>query len=133
MKHTQRKIRVAIIVAILFSLLVTTAAFAAEGDPTVSPERLSGTQIGIKIEFPTDISGGFYGEMWGKHFDCVVVSSNVVYCIGPFAKWMKYGMFHLFVQGTNEEVLVKFIYIPPEQREAELQFTRCPQRECGDL
>jgi hypothetical protein len=129
MKRTQKVFRIAVIVAVLSALLITTAVAAAGGEPVVTAERLEGTKIGIKIEFPNEISGEFAGFMWGKYFDCDTISNHVVYCIGPMASWIRSGLFYLYPTNSNTAVLIKLITIPPEPRNP-TPIVECPPQEC---
>jgi hypothetical protein len=131
MNHTQRKVQVATIVAVMLALLVTTAAYADDTEQIRSVQRLSGTQIGVTVQLPSGVSGAFYGGMWGQHFDCSVVSSSVVYCTGPLSSWMQGGMFYLYSKDTNKEVLRDYIYIPPQPRERKPVVPTCPPQECN--
>jgi len=116
-KSAQAKIRIGITIAVLMSILLTTAAAAAGGEPLVTAERLEGTKIGIKIEFPNEISGEFAGFMWGKYFDCETISNHVVYCIGPMASWVRSGLFYLYPTDSNTATLIKLITVIPERQE----------------
>jgi len=127
-KSTQTKLRIGLIIALMLSVLFTSAAAAAAGDPLVTAERLEGTKIGIKIEFPSAVSGEFAGFMWGKYFDCEVVSSNVVYCIGPLATWVKSGLFYLYSSDTQSIILVRLISVVPVPQEfVPTVIDDCPQ------
>ena len=123
----QKKIQIGIIAAVIMSIFVTTAA--AAGQPLVSSERLEGTKIGVTITFPDAISGEFAGFMWGKYFDCKTISSNVVYCIGPMASWVRSGLFYLYSKGDNTAVVVKLISITPVHEEI-IPVITCPPTEC---
>jgi hypothetical protein len=130
-KSTQTKMRVGLTIAVLMSILLTTAAAAAGGEPVVTAERLEGTKIGIKIEFPNEISGEFAGFMWGKYFDCATISSHVVYCIGPMASWVRSGLFYLYSNASKSVVLIKLISVTPAQQEFVPTVQTCPPQECA--
>ena len=127
-KGNQKKIQIGILAAVIMSIFVTSAA-AAASQPIVSSARLEGTKIAITITFPDGINGDFAGFMWGKYFDCNAISSNVVYCVGPMASWMRSGVFYLFSHGNNTPVLIKLISIIPVQQEI-VPVVTCPPTEC---
>ena len=128
-KSTHAKLRIGITIAVVMVLFITTAA-SAEGETIVTTERLSGTQIGIKILFPNEVSGNFSGFMWGKYFDCKVVSSNVVYCIGPLATWLRAGVFYLYSSESNTNVVIRLISVLPLPHDL-IRRPPCPPEECG--
>ena len=127
-KSAQAKIRIGLSLAVLMSILITSAA-AAAGGPLVTAERLEGTKIGIKIEFSNEISGECAGFMWGKYFDCKTISSHVVYCIGPMASWIRSGLFYLYPKTDNTATLIKLITITPVHHEI-IPLVECPPQEC---
>jgi hypothetical protein len=128
-KSTQTRLRISLIIALMLSVLFTFTASAAAGDPLVTAERLSGTQIGVKIEFPNEISGEFAGFMWGKYFDCNTISNRIVYCIGPLATWVKSGLFYLYSSDSKSIILVKLITVA-QLRQEFIPTPQCPPREC---
>jgi hypothetical protein len=89
------------------------------GEPTVQAERLDATHIGIKIEFPDEVSGDFSGFILGRHFDCQVSSSKVVYCIGPLDAQLRSGLFYLYAADSETPVLEKTVTILSSQKENE--------------
>jgi len=98
---------------VILSLTISATAYAQTGEPIVELFRLGGTQVGIKITFPDGISGNFLGMIAGKALDCTTVSSNVVYCAGPFQQGAEASTFFLIDQSTKETVL-KQVVSPPK-------------------
>jgi hypothetical protein len=97
---------------IVLSLLMSVTAYAQTEDVTVELLRLGGTYVGIKITFPTEISGNFSGMLASKGFDCLAIPTNVVYCIGPFQKGAGPSTLFLIDQDTKEVVLEKVVSPP---------------------
>jgi hypothetical protein len=91
--------------AIVLALAMSITAYAQAAEPVVELFRLGGTQVGVKITFPTDISGDFLGMLAGKALDCDTIAPNIVYCTGPFQKGKGASTLYLVNLDTKEIVL----------------------------
>jgi hypothetical protein len=113
------------LLAVVFSLFGSAAALARAESANVEVFRLLGTWIGIKILFPTEISGNFAGTLAGKHFDCITVPTHELYCIGPFRQGMDPSLLTIYDNDTKETVLEKVITSPrgPGKGDDEVQPT----------
>lgn len=143
-KKRSRKIGFVVGLVVILSLLVSATVYAQTGDATVEVVRFGGTFVGIKITFPTEISGDFVGMISGKSLDCITVPPNVVYCIGPFQKGAGPSTLFLIDRDTKETVLQKIVspprmqgsgegetLIPPVELPVEPpDFPECPPEEC---
>jgi hypothetical protein len=112
MKLNIGKVNVVLLLAILLSIFASTAAFAQEHEAIVEVIRLTDMYIGIKITFPSDISGNFAGSMREKYFSCLTVPPNVLYCIGPFRVGMDPSLLTIYDTDTKEFLLQTTIYSP---------------------
>jgi hypothetical protein len=124
---------------------MSATAYAQTGDAVVEVSSLGGTIVGIKITFPTEISGNFMGMISGKSLDCITVPSNVVYCIGPFQKGAGPSTLFLIDRDTKEIVLQKIVSsptvhgsgegeaaIPPVEPPVDPPPSKeCPSKECN--
>lgn len=116
---------VVLILAIVFSMFGNVSALAQTDGAIVEVFRLSGTYVGIKITFPTEISGNFAGTLASKHFDCAVVSSNVLYCIGPFRAGPDPATLVIYDKDT-EEIILRKVVMPPPNKPKEVEPTLTP-------
>lgn len=102
---------------LILSLLTTLTAFArssTEDAATVHVTRLRGPFVGIKIIFPDDLSGEYAGTLGASHFDCSVVASNTLYCVGPFDWSLGPQTLNIYENhAPYTMVLVKIIVPPP--------------------
>jgi hypothetical protein len=141
-KVRYRKFGFVLGVVVILSLLMSATAYAQTGDAIVELFRFGGTFVGVKITFPTEISGNFLGMISGKSLNCVTVPPNVVYCIGPFQKGAGPSTLFLIDQDTKETVLQKVVSPPKPQGSGEEQQTvpqpteppvepECPPEECN--
>jgi hypothetical protein len=103
-----------LIIAVVFSLLGRAVVLAQGEETIVEVFPLNGNYIGIKITFPTEISGSFAGTLAGKHFDCVVVPTNVLYCMGPFRNGPDPALLTIYDQDT-EEIVLREVISPPQR------------------
>jgi hypothetical protein len=75
--------------------------------------RLNDHYIGIKIVFPTDISGHFSGFINQKHFDCLTIPPRTLFCIGPLDKSERLVTLYLYLHDSQEIVLEQPIEVGP--------------------
>lgn len=108
-----RKLSIVVFLAIMISLF-GTAAYAQEADAIVEVFRLGNFYVGIKITFPTEISGDFGGVIRGKYFDCLVIPTNTMYCIAPFRVKSDPSFLTIYAKGTGEVILQQVIHSPGE-------------------
>ena len=103
-----------VLLTLLLILILTTSLVSAAGeDATVFVTRLTGTYVGVKIVFPDPISGSFAGVIHGKHFSCVTIPSNTLYCIGQLASWVDAATLHIYEHPGGYVILSKVISSPP--------------------
>ena len=104
---------------IILSLVMSITAYAQAAEPVVELFRLGGTQVGVKVTFPTDISGNFLGMLAGKALDCETIAPNIVYCSGPFQKGKGASTLYLVNLDTKEivlrQVLSSVVMKPPAE------------------
>jgi hypothetical protein len=105
--------------AVILALAMSITAYAQSTEPIVELFRLGGTQVGVKITFPTDVSGDFLGMLAGKALDCETIGPNIVYCIGPFQKGKGASTLYLVNLDTKEivlrQVLSSMVMKPPAE------------------
>jgi len=108
-----------LVVALVIMSLFTSTTVSARGlmDNTtaaISVSWTSYTHMGIKIVFPTSISGNFAGTLGASHFDCAVVDSNTLYCIGPYSSGNTLGLLTIYQNTPPYNIfLTQVITIPP--------------------
>ena len=111
-------------------LLLTTSLASALGEgSTIHVTRLTGTIVGIKIKFDSDISGDFAGVIHGKHFDCVTVGPRTLYCVGPLAYWVGSATLHIYETPSGNVILTRVISAPPKVGESGVTLPEPPQDE----
>jgi hypothetical protein len=120
-----RKLGFVFSLVVVLSLLTSVTAYAQDGDATVELFRLNRTHVGIKITFPTDISGDFMGILAGNGFDCSTIPSNVVYCIGAYQVGAGASTLFLINPDTGEIVLEHVVNPPKPKREHENEPKPC--------
>lgn len=112
MRWSKGKLNTILLLVIGLSLFVNSAALAQEDEPIVEVIRLTDMYIGIKITFPSDISGNFAGTVREKHFNCLTVPPNALYCVGPFRVGMDPSLLTIYDTDTGEFLLQTTIYSP---------------------
>ncbi len=110
-----RKLGFVFSLVVVLSLLTSMTVYAQDGDAIVELFRLNGTHVGIKITFPADVSGDFFGMVAGNGFDCSTTPPNVVYCIGPFQKGAGSSTLFLINPSTGETVF-EHVVTPPRPK-----------------
>ena len=106
-----RKLSIVLFLAIIMSLF-GRSAYAQETNPIVEVFRLGNFYVGIKITFPTGISGDFGGVIRGKYFNCVVIPSSTLYCIAPFRVGSDPSLLTIYEHETGKIILQDVIYSP---------------------
>lgn len=127
MPKSRKMLRLVLVVAVVLAVAAVAISWVslfgstavAPGQPTVQAERLDATHIGIKIEFPVDVSGEFSGFILGRHFDCKVPSSKVIYCIGPLDSQLRSGLFYLYAAGSDDPMLEMTVTVLTAQQDGE--------------
>jgi hypothetical protein len=118
-KTSFRKLGLVAGLAVALALVMSITAYAQSTEPVVELFRLGGTQVGVKITFPTDISGDFLGMLAGKALDCETIAPNIVYCTGPFQKGKGASTLYLVNLDTKEivlrQVLSSMVMKPPAE------------------
>ena len=112
-KASIRKLSIVLLLAIVISLF-GTAAHAQEADAIVEVFRLGNFYVGIKITFPTEISGDFGGVIRGKYFDCLVIPTNTMYCVAPFRVKSDPSFLTIYDKETGAVILQQVIHSPGE-------------------
>lgn len=99
--------------AVILSLVISVTAHAQTDEAAVELFRLGGNYAGVKITFPTDISGSrFLVMVAGKGFDCEVTPPNVVYCIGVYPKSTGPTTLYLIDLETKATILKRLVFPP---------------------
>ncbi|MEW6240453.1 MAG: hypothetical protein AB1564_06555 [Chloroflexota bacterium] len=106
------KIGNAILITLLALILTATPVLAADA-AEITVIRLNDHYIGIKIVFPTDISGHFSGFINQKHFDCLTLPPRTLFCIGPLDKSERLVTLYLYSHDLQEIVLEQPIEVGP--------------------
>ncbi|MEW6027938.1 MAG: hypothetical protein ACOYZ8_15540 [Chloroflexota bacterium] len=106
------KIGNAILITLLALILTATPVLAADA-AEITVIRLNDHYIGIKIVFPTDISGHFSGFINQKHFDCLTLPPCTLFCIGPLDKSERLVTLYLYSHDLQEIVLEQPIEVGP--------------------
>ena len=80
-KRNVRKLSVIFALLTILSLFANTTALA-DGTATANVSWTTTNSIEITIVFPNSISGDFAGTLGLTHFECTLVNSNTLDCIG---------------------------------------------------
>jgi hypothetical protein len=117
-----RKLGIGLTLAIILSSMLSVAAYAQTGDITVQATRLGGNHVGIKITFPTEIKGRYLVMLGGKSFDCEVIPTNVIYCLGSHQVGAG-SILYLVDLDTQEIILKRVLYLPVTKAPPEVDWS----------
>jgi hypothetical protein len=112
-KRNIRKISVVFALLTILSLLANTTALA-DTTATTKASWISHDFIEVTIVFPDSISGDFAGTLGASHFDCTVINSNTLDCIGPDHWGSGQETFNIYQNTSPYNVtLLQVITVPP--------------------
>ncbi len=119
MKTARKAGKLFIVFTLLTVLLlsVNTTALAQNlhdsNTATIQVFWINKLYIGVKIIFPNTINGNFAGTLGFAHFDCSVVNSNTLYCLGPYT-WGSFPTTLNIYQNTPPyDIVLSQVITPP--------------------